>query len=172
MKPLTSSIAAALVLAGVGLLFAADDPPKKGDAPAKPTVTSEGPAKLNPDKEKQNRWMELKLHNSQELFSDLTHGNLDAVGKRARTMQATEILEYWIRGREFRQRSEYHAQVNRYQFAIRELARTAEDDDEDGALEAWVSLNRSCIACHKLLRDDTKPAPSEKKPASSKKDGK
>ena len=172
MKALKTSLAASLVLAGAWMLFAADDPPKKSNAPTKQTETSEGPAKVSQDKEQQNRWMELKLRNSQELFAELTHGNLDAVGKRARTMQAAEFMEYWIRGREFRQRSEYHAQVNRYQFAIRELARNAEDDDLDGSLEAWISLNRSCIACHKLLRDNTNPAASEKKPASSKPDGK
>jgi len=64
-----------------------------------------------------------------------------------------DVLEYWLRGKEFRQRSEYHKQLNKYQFAVRGLARHAEDDNIDGALESWLDINRSCVPVHKLLRE-------------------
>ena len=80
------------------------------------------------------------------------------MAKHARATQAIDSLEYWLRGREFRQRSEYHKQLNQYQFALRELARHAEDENIDGALESWLDVNRSCIECHKLLRDKKRAA--------------
>lgn len=106
----------------------------------------------------QSRWMEIKLTSTQVMLSELTRGNLAGVAKHARATQAIDSLEYWLRGREFRQRSEYHKQLNQYQFALRELARHAEDENIDGALESWLDVNRSCIECHKLLRDKKRAA--------------
>lgn len=161
MNRLTMGLGCLALLGGGLLLNAADEPVKKAEkAPkAKPAATSEDRGtettadKKAKDQEEEQRWMEMKLLRSQEVFAELTAGNLEGVAKRARAMQAADILEFWLRGREFRKRSEYQGALNRYQFATRELARHANDGDLDGALEAWLDLSRSCVSCHKLLRD-------------------
>ena len=97
--------------------------------------------------------MQAKLASTQVILAELTYGDLAGVAKHARATQAVDALEYWLRGRTFRRRSEYHKQLNHYQFALRELARHAEDENIEGALESWLDVNRSCVECHNLLRD-------------------
>jgi len=114
-----------------------------------------------------DRWLLFKLTSSQAMCTDLTRGNLKGVAKHARASTVVDVLQYWLRSKEFLQRSEYHKQLNKYQYAVRELARHAEDDNIDGAFESWLDVNRSCVQCHKLLRDSVEidSAQSEATPA-------
>ena len=103
--------------------------------------------------EDRDRWMQLKLTSSQQIFADLTHGDFEGVEKTARRMQVLNLLEQWMRKNEFEQKSEYKGQLNRFEFATKELVRYAEDENIEGALEAYVDLSRSCVRCHQLIRD-------------------
>ena len=57
---------------------------------------------------------------------------------------------------EFTKKSAYLGQLNAFEFANKELIRQAEDGNIDGTLEAWLRLSRSCVECHKLIRDPVK----------------
>lgn len=157
---------------GVVVLASESDQKKpKGERPVTTSRTAEvgkdasdkkdTPQKKENKSEQSDRWMLFKLTSSQAMFTELTRGNLKGVAKHARASQAIDALEYWLRGKEFRNRSEYHKQLNQYQFAVRELARHAEDGNIDEALESWIDINRSCVQCHKLLRDPAHVEPSK-----------
>ena len=157
---------------GVVVLASESDQKKpKGERSARTSTAPEvgkdvsdkkhAPQKKENKDEKGDRWMLFKLTSSQAMFTELTRGNLKGVAKHARASQAIDALEYWLRGKEFRNRSEYHKQLNQYQFAVRELARHAEDGNIDEALESWLDINRSCVQCHKLLRDTAQVDPPE-----------
>ena len=104
MNRLTMGLGCLALLGGGLLLNAADEPAKKAEkAPkAKAAATSEESGKeatsdkKAKDQEEEQRWMEMKLLRSQEVFAELTAGNLEGVAKRARAMQAADILEFWF----------------------------------------------------------------------------
>lgn len=158
-----SAVTFVFALAAVVVASNADQKKPKSDSPTaatnapKETKTPPVAKKSRKGKDEKSehgdKWMLFKLTSSQAMFTDLTRGNLKGVARHARASTVVDVLEYWLRGKEFRQRSEYHKQLNKYQFAVRELARHAEDDNIDGALESWLDINRSCVQCHKLLRD-------------------
>jgi len=168
MTRLTTCICLTIAFA-IGLTALASDPAKKSKERSKPPAkdvdkasTKVADAEKKSDKTgRGDRWMQMKLASSQLIFTELTRGNLEGVARQARAGQVVDALEYWLRGREFRQQSEYHKQLNRYQFATRELARHADDGNIDGALESWLDVNRSCVECHKLLRDNERVAPAK-----------
>lgn len=170
MTRLTTCICVAIAFA-IGLTALASDPAKKSKqrTTAQPKDTDKASTKVKvADAETKGdktgrgyRWMGLKLASSQSIFAELTRGNLEGVARQARAGQVVDALEYWLRGHTFRQQSEYQKQLNRYQFATRELARHADDDNIDGALESWLDVNRSCVECHKLLRDNGRAAPAK-----------
>ena len=100
-----------------------------------------------------NKWMKVKLKASQEIFAGLTNGDAKAIEVNSRRMLLINVLEQWKQDNEFTQQSDYDAQLNAFEFATKELVRTAKDDDIDGALEAYVLLSKSCVKCHQLIRD-------------------
>lgn len=100
-----------------------------------------------------DRWMQAKLHSAQQIFAGLTQGDLEVVEKRAQYMAVINVLEDWLKKSDLKKKSAYQGQLNAFEFANKELIRNAEDENIDGALEAWVKLSRSCVECHKLIRD-------------------
>lgn len=173
MPRLITVSAVTFVFAVVAVVFAsgADQKKSKTDSPTAATAASKETktapvvkkSRRGKDEkpEQSDKWMLFKLTSSQAMFTNLTRGNLEGVAKHARASTVVDVLEYWLRGKEFRQRSEYHKQLNKYQFAVRELARHAEDNNIDGALESWLDINRSCVQCHKLLRDQAPATTTE-----------
>lgn len=163
------AIAAVVLASGADQKNSDSESPTAAGAASKETRTAPVVKKSRKGKdqkpEQSDKWMLFKLTSSQAMFTDLTHGNLKGVAKHARASTVVDVLEYWLRGKEFRQRSEYHKQLNKYQFAVRELARHAEDNNIDGALESWLDINRSCVQCHKLLRDSVKVDATESETA-------
>lgn len=137
-----------LVLALTGLIGVAalviaraeDDPPEE---PPRGTVTPE----------EHDRWMRLKLISSQRVFEGLTSGDFMAVERNARRMQVLNLLEQWLKERDFARSSDYQGQLHAFEFAVKELIRHGADRDSEGALEAYIALSRSCVRCHQLLRD-------------------
>ena len=97
--------------------------------------------------------MRLKLVSAQEIFKELTLGELPAVETAARRMLAFNLLEQWAARRSFRQRSEYQKHLNAFEFSVKELVRTSEAGETEGALDAYVGMSRSCVNCHQLIRD-------------------
>ena len=98
-------------------------------------------------------WMELKLRSSQQVFESLTHGEFDKIETAARRMLVLNLLEQWMKRKEFTRQSEYKGQLNAFEFSVKELVRHAEDNNTEGALEAYVTMSRSCVRCHELIRD-------------------
>ena len=109
--------------------------------------------KKNADQRVVDVWMKAKLNLSQKVFDGLVHGDLDAVAKNATQMRNVGYLEYWLRMGTETARSNYQAQLNRFDFANRELIRLARDKNSKGAAEAYMDMTRSCVRCHQLIRD-------------------
>ena len=103
-----------------------------------------------------DRWMHAKLNYAQQIFAGLTEGDLEVVKKRAQLMAVVNVLEDWVKKSDFKKKSDYQGQLNAFEFANKELIRQADDENIDGALEAWLKLSRSCVECHKLIRDPLK----------------
>ena len=97
--------------------------------------------------------MQAKLAGSQQILADLTHADLESVAKDARRLQVMSHLEKWLTSSELAEISEYRGQLNAFEFSTKELIRHADDGEIDGALDAYVDMTRSCVECHKLLRD-------------------
>jgi hypothetical protein len=138
---------AALVAAGVAsvaLSRAAAPPP----SPTKPIQKSDE------DQQKDaNKWMQMKLHSSQEIFAALSRGDAKAIETPARRMLLLNVLEQWKSNKPYMDRSEYEAQLNAFEYAVKELARTGRDNNINDALDAYISLTKSCVRCHQVIRD-------------------
>lgn len=143
-------IATLLVVTAVAVAVVAADKDKK-----KPKEGQDEPVASKKEAEA-DRWMQAKLNYAQQIFAGLTEGDLEVVKKRAQLMAVVNVLEDWAKKSDIKKKSAYQGQLNAFEFANKELIRHAEDDNIDGALEAWVKLSRSCIECHKLIRDPTK----------------
>ncbi|MCA8996716.1 MAG: hypothetical protein KDA80_07020 [Planctomycetaceae bacterium] len=115
------------------------------DAPP-PSVRQEKP-------KSEVEWMDVKLRSSQQILEALTQGDTDHVATSARRMLIINLLEQRLRKDDFKHKSEYQGELNRFEFATKEIIRTAEADDIDGCLAAYQMLCASCVQCHKLIRD-------------------
>lgn len=98
-------------------------------------------------------WMKSKQQSAQSIFAGLTQGDFDEVERSARRMLFVNVLEQWLRDEDFTRESDYRGQLNAFEFAAKELVRHAEDENMDGALEAYVQMSQSCVRCHQLIRD-------------------
>ncbi len=146
MKCLTL-LATLTVVTAIAVAVVADDEDtkKRKNRQKEPAVAQEV--------EESDRWMHAKLDSAQQIFAGLTHGDLDTVKKSAQAMLVVNVLESWLKENKFSNRSAYQGQLNAFEFANKELIRQAEDEYLEGALDAWVRLSRSCVECHKLIRD-------------------
>ncbi len=150
MKRFTLMATLAVVTAiAVAVVAAADKEKKKPKESDKESVAAQ-------KQDEEDRWMNAKLESSQQIFAGLTRGDLETVTMRARGMLVIGVLENWLRKNEFTKKSAYQGQLNAFEFANKELIRQAEDGNIDGTLEAWLRLSRSCVECHKLIRDPVK----------------
>lgn len=131
----------------MGMMIAS---PLFGDPNTGATVKSEQPAL---SKTEENRWMQVKLHSSQEILAGLTNGDFKKIEEQSRRLLVFNVLENWRRENALAKDSEYQGQLNSFEFAAKELVRNAEAKNIDGALNSYVLLTRSCVECHKLIRD-------------------
>jgi hypothetical protein len=140
----------ALALLGISLTTAAvwsERSKAEGDKAERPAA---GDGKEDDD---EKSWMKSKLASSQKILADLTNGDLEAVAVDAKRMQVMNLLEDWLTASELKDTSAYREQLNTFEFATKELSRHADDADLDGALESYVKMTRTCVQCHKLIRD-------------------
>lgn len=105
-----------------------------------------------------DKWMKLKLLSSQQILNGLALADFQQIEESSRRMLVLNTLENWLRQNEFTRKSDYQKQLNNFEFAGKEILRNAQEKNIDGALEAYVSLTRSCVECHKVIRDDVKSA--------------
>ena len=142
----------ALLLTGIGLLLAAEKPKpvSAGDDQTKaPNESKTAPQ----NEDDANAWMVAKLNGSQNILAHLTNGDLGAVATDARRMQVMTYLEQWLTASDVEEHSAYRGQMNTFEFSTKELIRHAEDGNVDGALDSYVDMTRTCVKCHKLIRD-------------------
>lgn len=149
MQRFTLMLMLVVVIAVAVAVAAGDKETKKPKEGAKEPVAAQ-------KEDEGDRWMKAKLHSAQQIFAGLTEGDLEIVKKRAQYMAVVNVLEDWLKKNDFTKKSAYRGQLNAFEFANRELIRHAEDDNLDGALDAWLKLSRSCVECHKLIRDPLK----------------
>ncbi len=129
---------------GVALVASAQAPPVAGKAAA-------DAAGKSPDEV--NKWMQSKLTSSQAIFAALTTGDAKAIETNARRMLLLNVMEQWKSNRPYMDHTDYEAQLNAFEYAVKELARTGREKDIDGALDAYVMLSKSCVKCHQTVRD-------------------
>jgi len=141
-KTLAIAALVATGFASVAITWSAD--------PASPVKAAE---KQKDEPIDENKWMQMKLHSSQEIFAAMTRGDVKAIETPARRMLLLNVLEQWKSNKPYMDRSEYEAQLNAFEYAVKELARTGRDGNINGALEAYLSLTRSCVKCHEVIRD-------------------
>jgi len=127
----------------VASLGGAQDTPKKDAGPSAQTARDD----------KAVNWMQIKLRSSQEILAALTSGDAEKVHTNARRLLVMNFLEQWVRKDDFTKKSEYEGELNRFEFATKELIRFGKAGDIDGSLDAYQTLCRSCVECHKLIRD-------------------
>lgn len=122
--------------------------PLYGDPKSEPDPGQQKPKETEADK-----WMQIKLHSSQEILAGLTNADFKKIESQSRRLLVLNFLENWRRENSFVKESEYQKQLNSFEFATKELIRTAGAKEINGALDAYVLLTRSCVECHKLIRD-------------------
>jgi len=141
-----STIAVLAFIGSTGIVLIAADPPP---SPKKPAT--------NPDEDQQskdaNKWMQIKLHSSQEIFAALSRGDAKAIETPARRMLLLNVLEQWKSNKPYLDHSQYEAQLNAFEYAVKELARTGRDNNINDALDAYVAMTKSCVRCHQVVRD-------------------
>lgn len=103
--------------------------------------------------EEHDRFMAAKLVSSQNILSDLTHGDFESLEENARRMQVISLLQQWLRDTDFEHKSEYEGQINAFDFATKELIRHASDHNTEGVLQAYLDMTTSCVHCHELIRE-------------------
>ncbi|MEZ6057603.1 MAG: hypothetical protein R3C01_12960 [Planctomycetaceae bacterium] len=146
-------------------MFAGASAMLRSDEPAKPTgvaetlreqkhPSAEAPEDQVPEGEQGvDHWMKVKQRSAEEIFASLTNGDFKQLETSARRMQLLNVLEQWRRDHDLKNDSHYQAQLNAFEFATKELIRTAKDKDIDGALNSYVDMTRSCVRCHQAIRD-------------------
>jgi hypothetical protein len=152
MSRVRLALAVATAAAGVTLAGLA----VQGQPTAKPAAKAEASnADDAEDHEgsESDKWMRIKLKASQGIFDGLTRGDHQKIEDNARRMLLLNFLEQWRRDNDFTRESEYEAQLNAFEYANKELIRTAHHKDIDGALDAYVRLSQSCVRCHQIIRD-------------------
>ncbi len=97
--------------------------------------------------------MQSKLTLSQEIFAAMTRGESKAIETAARRMLVINIMEQWKANKPYMDSTEYDAQLNAFEYAVKELARNGRDNNINGALDAYVLLSKSCVKCHQAIRD-------------------
>ncbi|QDT98863.1 hypothetical protein [Gimesia aquarii] len=110
-------------------------------------------SKKDKSEKEKDFWMQAKLKKSQRILAALTEGDFKSVEKNARALQGFGILESWLRDSPETSKSEYKAQLNKFEFANKELIRMAEDKNADGSATAFAALTITCVKCHNLIRD-------------------
>ncbi|QDT43195.1 hypothetical protein Pan241w_32950 [Gimesia alba] len=126
-------------------------PKKKGQKNA--TVSKKDKSGETLSEKDRDFWMQAKLLKSQTILAALTEGDFKSVEKNARALRNFGILESWLRNSPETSQSEYKAQLNKFEFANKELIRMAEDKNADGAATAFAAITITCVKCHKLIRD-------------------
>ena len=144
MKMPRRRVFAAIALGG--LLTIGSPIPQAAEPPVAPPAAPLG-------EKEAAKWMQRKLHTSQEILAGLTSGDLKSVENEARRLMVFNLLENWLRDNPLANKSGYQGQLNAFEFATKELVRNSETGNVDGALEAYIGLTRSCVECHKLIRD-------------------
>ncbi len=149
MSVLKKSIALVFLLGVVAFVPAFGDPTRTD----KEKTDAGKVEKQKQDESEENVWMRLKLRSSQEILGGLTSGDLKKVEEQGRRLLAFNILEKWIQENPQSNKSEYQGQLHVFEYAAKEIVRNAESKNLDGALSSFILLTRSCVECHKLIRD-------------------
>ena len=92
--------------------------------------------------------MRQKLRASQEILKGLADGDFTTIGANAQSMHVMDYLEKWVRA----DRPEYRTQLRLFEFADRELIRSASERNLEAATLAYTQLTISCVNCHKLRK--------------------
>ena len=138
--------------AGMWTAQESNDPPKQPDK-KEPSKHSGKPEKKDRKIADHDVWMKAKQLHAQRIFAGLTEGDFKKIENGASAMYGTGVLEKWMAGRKFDQTHVYEGQVNTFEYSIKELSRYARQKDIDGTLDSYIMMSRTCVRCHRMLRD-------------------
>ena len=97
--------------------------------------------------------MKAKQLHAQRIFAGLTEGDFKKIEAGASAMYGAGVLEKWLAGRKFDQAHVYEGQVNTFEQSVKELAHHARQKDIEEALDSYIMMSRTCVRCHRMLRD-------------------
>ena len=119
-----------------------------------------------PVKEEQRRfniWMQVKLKESQEIFSAVALADYDTICESVDELRLLNTIEGFVRNKD----PKYRAQLRAFEYAISEIRRQAVRENIEGVTLGFHQLTLSCVNCHKRLRDREQQltrSPSESPP--------
>lgn len=155
MKSLIGSSIVVTLLASTPLFVARTQESSKPSAGQKPV---ESPAGKQKQDHQSDVWMKAKQSHAHEIFDGLIDSDFKKIETASAKMLGNNFLERWLADRkEYKQSFAYHGQLNAFEFSTKELLRFAKQEDIDGALKAYGMLSRSCVRCHRLIRDGVIP---------------
>lgn len=107
-------------------------------------------AELQPRRAASQAFMRQKLGWSQATLEGLTLEKFDLVSKNAIQMRNMTHSNLWFTVRQ----PDYLRLTTNYQKSVDQLYLAAVDKKLDAATEAYVSVMRSCVDCHRVVRSD------------------
>ncbi len=147
-------IALLSVIVGLATAWSLAEPPVSQDP--------SGSAESEPAAEESTTsvWMEKKLQHSQAMLRGLAIADYADVRYNAQRLKLLNRVEGFVR----RRNPEYRAHVLNFNRVVSEIERQAVRENLEGATLAFNQLTVSCMECHKSLRAETAPDPSEASP--------
>ena len=116
---------------------------------AQETAESAPAKKAHEQPNKFHFWMEVKLEESQNIFTAMTTADFEAIAKSADTLKTLNRVEGFVR----RKNPKYRTQLKSFEFAVREIEHQAKRENIEGVVLGFNQLTLSCVNCHKQLRD-------------------
>ena len=120
----------------------------KDDASMDGTADASQRVYESPDEDAVRDLMRAKVDRNESILYGLVHGNFHAVEQAANDLVMLSNRGDWL----VHDTKAYMGFSNQFQNAASDLAMGAHNENLDSATNAYVSVLKSCIACHDYLR--------------------
>ena len=136
MKRVAGMLASALLIGGVGVMWAKAGPPV--------TPINKAPSSL----------MRSKLISSQNVFEGLVRKDFDSVARGAREMKRISEAAEWPRARD----AVYEHFGTEFRRQCSQLESLAKQHNHEGITYTFLQMTTTCVQCHDYVRDSLRVA--------------
>lgn len=105
-------------------------------------------AEVKPKRAAMQAFMKNKLVHSQAILEGMALERFDAISKNAIRLRDMTKSNLWYSARQ----PDYMLQTTNYQRSVDSLYMAAVDKNLDRVTDAYASVARSCVDCHRLVR--------------------